>query len=339
MIDSRPRRRPMLVLLTTAVLLPMIGAGSGQVHARAQIVEDLYDAQLLDPVRGWVVGAFGSIYHTTDGGRHWRAQKTSSKQHLYSVSFADAARGWAVGRGGEILNTRDGGNHWVEQKSGTDKHLFKVCFVDAREGWAVGDWGVVIHTSDGGATWEDRSIGEDRVLYGVDFADPAHGWIVGEFGSIRHTADGGRSWREEDSGTRKTLFGVTAVSRERVWVVGIDGIVARTRDGGATWELQRGTRETADFEDVRVAELLRSPSLYDVKIRGGKGYIVGDVGTVLVSEDGGETWTESLLPPPWQFSWLRGLSVLPSGSAMLVGAAGLTLVSDGGTLQFSQASD
>ena len=342
MIAPIPRRWLTPALLTAAMLgvLPARGAsGEGGAHPRPQIVEDLYDAHFLDPAQGWVVGAFGSIYHTADGGRHWRAQKTPSTQHLYGVSFADAERGWAVGRSGEVLYTHDGGEHWVEQKSGTGKHLFKVCFLDAREGWAVGDWGVVIHTRDGGVTWEDRSVSEDRVLYAVDFADHENGWMVGESGSIRHTGDGGETWREQDSGTRKTFFGVAAVSRERAWVVGIDGLVERTRDGGATWELQRGARQTADFEKVRVSELLRSPSLYDVKIRGGKGYIVGDVGNVLVSEDGGETWARSLLPPRWRFSWLRGLSVLPSGSGMLVGAQGLTFAVEGRSLRFSQAPD
>jgi len=85
-------------------------------------------------------------------------------------------------------------------------------------------------------------------------------------------------------------------------------------------------------------QLLKNPGLYDVKIRGDKGYVVGDVGNVLVSEDGGETWTKSLLPSEWRLSWLRGLSVLPSGEGMLVGAAGLTFAINGKEMRFSQES-
>ena len=57
-----------LALCSLAIEAPL---GSAQERpARSQIVEDLYDAQLVDADDGWVVGAFGAVYHTSDGGRH-----------------------------------------------------------------------------------------------------------------------------------------------------------------------------------------------------------------------------------------------------------------------------
>ena len=330
-------------LLPAVVTILCLGIGASSaaaqgLKARSQIVEDLYDTQFLDANEGWAVGVFGTVYHTTDGGKHWQQQKTPTTQHLYGVSFVDVKNGWAVGRSGEVLSTPDGGEHWVEQKSNTQKHLFRVDFLNTSEGWAVGDWGVVLHTRDGGATWEDKSLTEDQIIYSIDFADHDNGWMVGEFGSIRHTADGGQTWAKQEVGTQKTFFGVTAVSKEKAWAVGIDGLVARTKDGGATWEIQQGQSEMANFEAIGFMELLKNPGLYDIKIRGGKGYIVGDVGNVLVSEEGGETWTKSLLPSEWRLSWVRGVSVLPSGEGMLVGAAGLTFSVNGKEMRFSQAA-
>lgn len=324
------------VLATVSLALATHDAIGQGLRIRSQIVEDLYDAQFLDPNEGWVVGVFGSVYHTRDGGKHWELQKTPTTQHLYSVSFTDVKNGWAVGRSGEIIATSDGGAHWFKQQSNTPKHLFKSFFQSTSDGWAVGDWGVVIHTADGGATWEDRSLKEDQIVYAIDFADHDDGWMVGEFGSIRHTTDGGKTWVKQPVGTQKTFFGVTAVSKDKAWAVGIDGLVARTKDGGSTWEIQQGQSETASFEQLGFMELLKNPGLYDVKIRGDKGYIVGDVGNVLVTEDGGETWTKSLLPAEWRLSWLRGLSVLPSGEGMLVGASGLTFAVNGKEMHFSQ---
>ena len=37
----------------------------------------LYDVQFLDANNGWVVGEFGKIYHTTDGGQTWSEQQLS----------------------------------------------------------------------------------------------------------------------------------------------------------------------------------------------------------------------------------------------------------------------
>ena len=313
--------------------VPLFALG---LKGRSQIVEDLYDTQFIDANEGWAVGVFGAVYHTTDGGKHWQLQSTPSTQHLYGVSFTDVKNGWAVGRSGEVLATSDGGASWVKQQSNTQKHLFDVKFLDPQQGWAIGDWGLVIHTVDGGATWQDRSIGEDQILYAIDFTDHDNGWMVGEFGSIRHTTDAGNTWVKQQVATQKTFFGVTAVSKEKAWAVGIDGLVTRTKDGGTTWEIQQGQSEVASFEQLGFAEMLKNPGLYDIKIRGDKGYIVGDIGNVLVTEDGGETWAKSLLPGEWRLAWIRGLSVLPSGEGMLVGASGLTFAVNGKEMRFSQ---
>ena len=309
----------------------------GGVKVRSQIVEDLYDTRFVDVNRGWAVGGFGAVYRTLDGGKHWAQQRTPTTQHLFGVSFTDVNNGWAAGRGGEIIHTTDGGENWYEQTSNTTKHLFKIHFIDPNEGWAVGDWGVVLHTVDGGASWIDLSLGEDQIVYSIDFADRHDGWMVGEFGSVRRTADGGQTWAKQETGTQKTLFGVSAVSSERAWAVGIDGLVMRTKNGGTSWEIQQGEKEVATFENIGFMQLLKSPGLYDVKVNGKTGYVVGDAGNVLLSEDGGETWTRSLLPAEWRLSWLRGLSLLPSGEGMLVGASGLTFAVSGRQMHFSQS--
>lgn len=322
-----------------ALLAYAVGASARPeqgVRAKSQIVEDLYDAQFVDAHQGWVVGVFGSVYHTTDAGRHWILQETPTTQHLYGVAFADDRNGWIVGRSGEVLHTADGGAHWLEQKSGTSKHLFKVVFIDDHTGWAVGDWGVVLRTRDGGQTWEDRSLDEDQIVYGLAFADAANGWMVGEFGSIRRTRDGGETWVKQDVGTSKTFFGVATTSPMKAWAVGIDGLVARTVDGGATWTIQQGQTEMASFESLGFMDIFKNPGLYDVKMSGKNGYVVGDIGNVLVTKDGGETWTHALLPAEWRLSWIRGLSILPSGDGLLVGASGLTFWANGTEMHFSQ---
>ena len=311
-------------------------SATDSLFTKSQVVEDLYDAHFVSPERGWAVGVFGAVYHTTDGGRHWKMQATPTIQHLYGIAFADEKRGWVVGRGGEILYTADGGVHWVQQKSGTTKHLFNVAVNGPNSVWAVGDWGVVVHSTDGGQTWHDRSLDRDLIVYSIDFADEKHGWMVGELGGVLYTRDGGENWSVQAAGTEKTFFGVKAVSAEKAWVVGIDGLLVRTGDAGATWQVQHGEAESHQLEETGFVDLFKNPGLYDVEIVDGRGYVIGDIGTVLLSEDGGETWIESPLPAEWRLKWIRGLSILPAGKGMLVGAAGLTFSVDGRKMQFSQ---
>ena len=61
------------------------------------------------PEHGWVVGEFGVIFTTADGGKTWTAQQSPVETTLFGVHFADAQRGWATGIEQVLLRTTDGG--------------------------------------------------------------------------------------------------------------------------------------------------------------------------------------------------------------------------------------
>jgi photosystem II stability/assembly factor-like uncharacterized protein len=301
--------------------------------AQAVVVKDnLYAVKALAPNEAWAVGNFGAIYHTADAGRTWESRDSGVKLPLFGVDFADGTNGWAVGKSAVIVHTADGGRVWKRQKSPIppEKHLFNVEALDAQTVWAVGDWGAITVTHDGGATWEDHSLGEDVVLYAVSFPDPTHGFISGEFGTILATSDGGTTWEKQTVGTDKTLFGVSFSSAERGWAVGIDGLIVRTRDGGHTWELQRGAAETASIEDLGFLATIENPGLYDVRVVGKEGVVVGDTGVLLITQDGGETWNRYELPEKQRLVWMRGVSLLPGARGFAVGANGFSATIDGG---------
>jgi photosystem II stability/assembly factor-like uncharacterized protein len=298
--------------------------------ARTRITDHLYDVRLVTPDEGWVVGAFGSIYYTQDGGRSWRRQTSNSTEQLFGVDFADRRQGWAVGRSGLILATTDGGNTWRPQSSGTSNHLFKVHALDAERAWVIGDWGTILYTGNGGATWENRSLPRDVILNGQWWADAQHGWIVGEAGIILETTDGGASWNEQSSGVEKTLFSVFFDGPQRGWATGIDGLLLHTEDGGLSWQVQHGEAAMGELEQVGFADTLGNPTLYDVAVAGKDGYAIGENGTMLASKDGGSTWQPLSLSGKSSLRWMRGLSILPGSTALFVGAEGFVVrVADG----------
>ncbi len=259
------------------------------------VKDNLYGVKAMSASEAWAVGNFGSIYHTADAGKTWEARDSGTKVPLFGIDFADAEHGWIVGKSSTILATADGGKTWKPEKSviPPEKHLFNLKAIDARTVWVVGDWGAIATTHDGGATWEDRSLADDVVLYAVSFPDPQHGFIAGEFGTLLATADGGRTWEKRPVGTEKTLFGVSFATPEKGWAVGIDGLILRTRDAGQTWEVQHGA----------------------------------------LAIDGGETWTARELPEKQRLVWLRGVSLLPDGSAgFAVGAGGFMAAIDHGQI-------
>src|SRR5882757_8644279 len=111
---------------------------------------NLRGASFVDANTGTVVGEYGTIVRTTDGGNSWTIQVSGTTQNLWAVSFKDSNKGTAVGEGGTILGTTDGGANWVPQTSGTTLQLRGVSLSDANTGSAVGEGGTILRTTNGG---------------------------------------------------------------------------------------------------------------------------------------------------------------------------------------------
>jgi photosystem II stability/assembly factor-like uncharacterized protein len=114
---------------------------------------NLYAASYGDADHLWVVGEFGTIMASDDGGKTFHQQHGPVETTLFGVFFADAKRGWAVGMDSIILHTEDGGATWVTQPSPIAQRLLYDVVVRGDHGWLVGSAGTVIKSSDGGATW------------------------------------------------------------------------------------------------------------------------------------------------------------------------------------------
>jgi hypothetical protein len=68
-----------------------------------------YSIYFTDSNTGWVVGSYGTIIKTTNGGTNWFSQNSGTTNVLYSVYFIDSNTGWAVGSNGTVLRTSNGG--------------------------------------------------------------------------------------------------------------------------------------------------------------------------------------------------------------------------------------
>jgi photosystem II stability/assembly factor-like uncharacterized protein len=62
--------------------------------------------------------------------------------------------------------------------------------------------------------------------------------------------------------------------------------------------------------------------MYTVRVEGDHGIVVGDVGMILTSQDGGRTWDRRELPNEDRLVWVRDVSLAPGSGGFAVGAAG-----------------
>lgn len=150
----------------------------------------LYDVEFATPERGWVVGEFGVIFATSDGGKTWTAQKSPVETTLFGVHFADAQNGWATGIEEVLLHTTDGGETWrkaeVPGRKGFVLGIYDVA-VQGKIGWAIGDSGLLLRTIDGGQTWTRIDLPiklAGNWFRGIALSPGASGLIVGSQGEI-----------------------------------------------------------------------------------------------------------------------------------------------------------
>lgn len=153
----------------------------------------LYGIDFASPTHGWIVGEFGTVLVTEDGGETWVAQDTPVETTLFGVSFADTQRGWAVGLEEVMLQTTDGGQSWtvqqIAQRRSFDLGIYNVA-VRGNIGWAVGDNGLLLRSTNAGKSWERVEL---PIIYAanwlrdIDLNDKGEGLIVGGEGMILTT--------------------------------------------------------------------------------------------------------------------------------------------------------
>jgi len=289
------------------------------------ITDNLYGAYFPTPQHGWIVGYYGTIMATTDGGKTFQPQKSGVTELLKAVYFVDENQGWVAGVDGVILHTEDGGKNWSRQKSATEEYLRDIVFTDAKHGLAVARTSVLLRTDDGGATWTPGVIeaGRDSRINRIRFF---HGtaWAVGEFGSLYVSRDRGETWEKKDSGGVKlTLTDIAFVDDQHGLLTGIGGLVLQTADGGESWTpVETGVKNnlfgitmlnadeavvcgnlsllrlirsngawTAKPSEIKGLDLRREGSwLYALSGVDGMMWGVGIQGTVVVSTDRGVQW-------------------------------------------------
>jgi photosystem II stability/assembly factor-like uncharacterized protein len=236
----------------------------------------MFGVSFADADHGFAVGAYHSVFRTTDAGQTWTRVRTP-------LPTRDPAPGEAADPSGQAFSA--------------------VSFVDPDHGFAVSSTGVVIGTSNGGAAWDTLTTpapssvnavwpGDVRPnswsFDAVSFVDPLHGSVVGHDGVILATADGGRTWTYQGKPQFGILRDAEFVDEFHGQIVGIgsgraDQVVYTTlgtNDAGETWEAN-----VADSVDV-VPSNLRGVAV-TVPMHA---IAVGEGGRIFVTFDEGKTW-------------------------------------------------
>ncbi|HEX8326587.1 MAG TPA: YCF48-related protein [Hymenobacter sp.] len=149
---------------------------------------------------GFVGGAKGSLFATTDAGATWTRRSQPSLGTINKLLFTSATAGWA-GTSSGLYRTTNGGQTW-QRLSLSDAYgsgageVTDVQFVTPQVGYAVGAGAIINKTTNGGTTWTNthRRIDKRYTFRAVSFTSADSGTVVGDEQSRWITANGGQTW-------------------------------------------------------------------------------------------------------------------------------------------------
>ena len=138
------------------------------------------------------------------------------------------------------------------------------------------------------AQWQPLASPTDAELRGLSVVSPSVVWASGQRGTVVRTIDGGRTWSRDTipGASGLDLRGIAATSPMIAHAISIgdSSRIYRTTDGGRTWSLRWSATRAGTFLDaIRFWDARHGIAMSDP---------VAGRFLVLVTADGGDSWTE-----------------------------------------------
>jgi len=274
-----------------------IDAGQNWERQPTGVRASLRAIHFLNPYTGWIVGreelpngagSVGTVLVTRDGGLKWQRLCIHGLPGLQRVRFFDDKNGIAAGDGSEqfpsgVFNTADGGRTWKPVAGPRCPTWLAADFQDAQTGALAGTWSRLATLRNGVFGAADVDMLGGRSVRGLQLVGN-RAVAVGQGGLVLVSASsGGVRWGFADLKLRpETLacmdFHAVACRGDHIWVAGRPGsVVMHSADRGATWQMQ----------PTKVGLPLNGLHFLNER----HGWAVGELGTVMNTTDGGQTWT------------------------------------------------
>ncbi len=199
-------------------------------------VNPFLDVWFENESHGFVIGAYGMIFRTTDGGQSWRDWSDNltnpTGMHLNAITQVRGGALVIAGEAGLIRVSVDNGESWEERESPYDGSFFGVMGTgDVNEILVFGLRGNILFSSDLGKSWE--TVPSDATATLNDGAVTPGGRIilVGNGGAVLESTDGGETFESYFREDREGVMSLVPTAEDRLILIGEQGVNAADATG------------------------------------------------------------------------------------------------------------
>ena len=273
--------------LNETVSSPLAVTNNGSIYSNAGSWTLAYSAAtpLYAISAGVAGGTGGSLYYLN--GSSWTASDKTEVQPLNAVAYADATHLTAVGKEGTVVTSADGGQSWAPVYSTTGANLTGITAAGNVE-IAGGAGGTIIYSSNYGASWNASASGTTTNISAVKTANGS--LVLALAGNqVLKSVNGGASFTADKTLTG-TAYGLWLDSKGFGYIVGANGLAYSLAVSGNSITYTAIATD-ANLKDNQGSGISPGATLRTVQFTDEEtGYITGDNGLVLKTEDAGQHW-------------------------------------------------
>ena len=171
-----------------------------QTNAKRMVAEGpdkpFFDVHFRDELNGIVIGAYGMLFVTEDGGKHWTSGMdrlgSPVERHLYSIQMVGHDL-YITGEQGLLYKSVDGGHKFQAVATPAKGTLFGLVSTDAGHLLAYGLRGAIFRLDPGGREWARIDAPPITFTAGLRLKDGTLA-LVNETGQIFRSTDNGASF-------------------------------------------------------------------------------------------------------------------------------------------------
>ncbi|RQO66290.1 hypothetical protein DBR43_29120 [Pedobacter sp. KBW06] len=201
--------------------------------------------QMTDERTGYIIGYYGTILKTENGGDSWFPISSPDMAYPYlnNFQFYSSLIGFAFGEN-KLYKTIDGGKTWKKMNANfSSDRPYSAAFTDENNGFICGSGKLLTRTKDGGVTWERITIadpGYNSAFNAITFVNSKTGYMTSSSGIVQKTIDGGNTWTKAGTYTDGSVTRINFTDEQNGYILsGFNGSsLYKTTDGGQSWSLE-----------------------------------------------------------------------------------------------------